>query len=122
MPQKILIVDDYPEYALMLQKKLSDEGFEAALASDGQMALDMAKSEKPDLIILDIMMPHIGGTEVRMELKKDPDTQRIPVIFLTGLKAPHSKKRSKHADVRVIGKSSDFAELLDAVREELSKS
>lgn len=121
MPKTILIVDDFADYADLLEQKLKSEGFGTLTANDGESAIQKARSERPDLIILDIMMPNIGGTEVRVELMKDPVTQHIPIIFLTGLRAPRSKKKSPDG-VKVIGKSNDVRELFDAVREILGKN
>ena len=122
MPKKILVVDDYVEFARLLEGRLKAEGFEADVANDGSSAIEKAKALKPDLIILDIMMPEVGGTEVRLELMKDPTTRDIPVIFLTGLRAPHTKHRPQQHSAKVIGKSKDFKELLDAIHEELNKN
>jgi two-component system sensor histidine kinase/response regulator len=119
MPKKILVVDDYVEFARLLEGRLRSEGFEAEVVHDGPSAVQKARSLKPDLIILDIMMPEVGGNEVCLELMKDPVTRDIPVIFLTGLRAPQTKHKPKNNSSRVIGKSKDFKELLDAIREEL---
>ena len=123
MSKTILIVDDYPDFAHLLEGRLKVEGFETAVALDGPTGIEKALSIKPDLILLDIMMPHVGGTEVRIELMKDPSTQNIPIIFLTGLRAPQTKRRPSGGDsLRVIGKSRDFKELLQAIEEELSRA
>jgi len=122
VPKTILIVDDFADYAKLLDNQLRAEGFRTLTTHDGESAIRKAKSEKPDLIILDIMMPNLGGTEVRVELLKDPSTKDIPIIFLTGLRSPHSKKISSIPSVKTLGKSSDFKELLDAIREALGRS
>ncbi len=120
MPKTILIVDDFKDYASLLEKNLRAEGFQTIAAYDGESALEKARSAKPDLILLDIMMPNTAGTEVHAELLKDPATRDIPVVFLTGLRAPHSKKPSIDG-VKVIGKSKSFDEILSTVREILGK-
>ena len=117
MPKNILIVDDYPEFSHILEGRLNAEGFKATVANDGAAGIEKAKSLKPDLIILDIMMPDVGGTEVRVELMKDPATKDIPIIFLTGLRAPQSKRKIHNTPIKVIGKSNDFKELLEAIQE-----
>ena len=122
MPKKILVVDDYAEFARLLEGRLNAEGFEAHIVNDGTSAISTAKTLKPDLIVLDIMMPEVGGTEVQLELMKDPVTRDIPVIFLTGLRAPQAKHKPQARSARVIGKSRDFKELLDAIQEELNKT
>ena len=122
LPKKILVVDDYVEFARLLENRLNAEGFEAHVANDGTSAIERVKTLKPDLVILDIMMPEVGGTEVRLELMKDPSTRDIPIIFLTGLRAPQTKHKPQNPSTRTIGKSRDFKELLDAIHEELNKA
>jgi len=122
MPSKILIVDDFVEYADLLGKRLRSDGFQVVVVYDGASTLETARKEKPDLIILDIMMPEIGGTEARTQIMNDPATKNIPIIFLTGLRAPHAAKKPAFDGVKVIGKSKDFSELLAAIREVLGKS
>ncbi len=121
MPDKILIVDDYKEYAGLLEKRLHAEGFQTSAVYDGASALQKAKSEKPQLILMDIMMPGLGGTEAHVQLMNDPATKNIPIIFLTGLRAPHPTKKPSIDGVKVIGKSKDFKDLLIAIRETLGK-
>ena len=83
MPGKILIVDDEDEIRELVHVTLEDEGFEIREASDGNEALIKAKEFKPDLVILDIMIPGKTGYEVCEELKKDPDTKNVFVLFLS---------------------------------------
>ncbi len=80
MAKKILIVDDNPQLRTMIKTYLSQEGFEIATAGDGQEALFVARREKPNLIILDLMMPEMGGYEFLRVYSKEADT---PVIILT---------------------------------------
>ena len=121
MPSKILIVDDFKDYVGLLEKRLRSEGFQTTAVYEGASALEKARSEKPDLILLDIMMPEVGGTETRSQLINDPATKNIPIIFLTGLRAPHPSKKPVIDGVRVVGKSKDFSELLAAIHEVLEK-
>jgi CheY-like chemotaxis protein len=121
MPQTIMIVDDFPDYVSLLEKKLASEGFATLAAYDGETAIRMAAAERPDLILMDIMMPKIGGTEVRVELLKDEATRRIPIVYLTGLRAPHAAKKVFAGGVKVVSKSNDFNELLVTIREVLSE-
>ena len=83
--KKILIVDDEKDALFVLKKELAGRGYSVISADNGNDALDLAKSECPDLIILDIRMPGMDGTEVAAWLKEDPKTKNIPVIFLTCL-------------------------------------
>jgi len=80
MTKKILVVDDKKELRALLKQYLSQEGFDVAQAEDGQKALFVARQEKPDLIILDLMMPEMGGYEFLRLYSREADT---PVIILT---------------------------------------
>ncbi len=80
---KILVVDDEPFYTDVLQNLLRNE-YEVVVADDGEKALRAAMEDpKPDLIMLDVILPEIDGYEVCQRLKENPETANIPVIFLT---------------------------------------
>lgn len=83
MKEKILIVDDEKDIVKMLDYNLQKEGFKTVLTYDGEEALDLAITERPKLILLDLMLPGIDGLEVCKILKKDSKTANIPVIMLT---------------------------------------
>ena len=83
MPQKILVVDDELDILTLLQYNLEKSGFKAVLAKDGPEAIDLARKERPDLIILDLMLPSMEGTEVCKAIKGREDTGHIPIIMLT---------------------------------------
>jgi len=83
MAKRILIVDDEPQMADMLSIRLEANGYDVVTAHDGQEGLDKARSEKPDLIILDLMLPKIDGYKVCGLLKKDSRFARIPIIMFT---------------------------------------
>ncbi len=82
---KILIVDDVMSNVLLLKVLLTNEKFQIATASNGRQALDQVTKEKPDLVLLDVMMPDMSGFEVSQQLKANPETAEIPIIFLTAL-------------------------------------
>ncbi len=85
---KILIVDDVVSNVLLLKILLSNEKYQVCTANSGKMCIEQAKNEKPDLILLDVMMPDISGFDTAVILKKDPATRDIPIIFLTALNNP----------------------------------
>ncbi len=85
---KILIVDDVVSNVLLLKILLTNEKFQVCTANCGNMCIEQAKAEKPDLILLDVMMPDISGFDTAVILKKDPSTKDIPIIFLTALNNP----------------------------------
>lgn len=82
--KKILIIDDDIDAVEMLQTVLENNGYAVATALNGKSGLSMARHDKPDLIVLDVMMPDVSGYEVCGLIKTDPDTVNIPVIMLTG--------------------------------------
>src|SRR5687767_14119811 len=89
---KILIADDDPVIIKLLQVNLEMEGYEVVTAEDGQDAVEKAAREKPDLVMLDIMMPRMDGWTARGELLKNPELKDVPVIFLSA--------RAQQADLR----------------------
>jgi two-component system cell cycle response regulator DivK len=80
---KILIVEDNEMNRDMLSRRLARQGFEIALALDGRHGVEMATSEKPDLILMDMSLPIINGWEATEKVKSNPETKGIPVIALT---------------------------------------
>ncbi len=83
MKQKILVVDDEVDILTLLQYNLEKSGFRVISAKDGPEAIDLARREKPDLIILDIMLPSLAGTEVCKAIRNQDPTSHIPIIMLT---------------------------------------
>ena len=83
MAKKILVVDDEKHIVRLVEVNLQRAGYEVVVAYDGVQALDVVKREKPDMIVLDVMMPRMNGFEVLKNLKANPETQEIPVIMLT---------------------------------------
>ncbi len=80
---KILVVDDEVNITQILEFSIGAEGYEVITAANGEEAIDKARREQPDLIILDIMMPKIDGYEACRILKANPLTKNIPVVLLT---------------------------------------
>jgi DNA-binding response OmpR family regulator len=84
----VLFIDDNPVDRTLISKLLTKHDFYVLLAEDGIRGLRMAQEEKPDLILLDILLPHISGIELCKKLKKSTITQNIPVIFYTSIDTP----------------------------------
>ena len=80
---KVLVVDDEVYILHILEFSLSAEGYEVITANNGELAIEKAKQERPDLIVLDIMMPVLDGYETCRRLKRDSETKNIPVVLLT---------------------------------------
>ena len=88
---KILVVDDQPINVQLLKRKLEREGMTVFTANSGQEALALVTAEKPDLILLDVMMPDMDGIEVCQHLQADDETRTIPVIFITARTSKEGK-------------------------------
>jgi putative two-component system response regulator len=118
--KKILIVDDEVDVLTLLEMRLASAGYEVLKADNGIDAVGITKEKNPDLIILDIMLPHMDGMAVSQILKEDEDTKNIPIIFLTALQ----DKKSENTDHK-IGKNIIFAkpfdskELLAAIKKQI---
>jgi two-component system, OmpR family, alkaline phosphatase synthesis response regulator PhoP len=82
-PKKILIVEDEADIAKLVKLYLEKEGFQANVAKSGSEALTLLKSERPDLVILDLMLPEMDGIEVCKKVRSAPDTSLIPILMLT---------------------------------------
>jgi len=83
MAKKILLVDDEPDIVLMVETRLKANGYEVVTARDGVTGLEMAKKAKPDLVILDLMLPKMDGYKVCGLLKKDTRYAKIPIVLFT---------------------------------------
>jgi two-component system alkaline phosphatase synthesis response regulator PhoP/two-component system response regulator VicR len=83
MPLKILVCDDERHIVRLIQVNLERQGWNVVTAYDGKEGLEKVHSEKPDLLVLDVMMPYMDGFEVLKSIRKDPGTEKLPVIMLT---------------------------------------
>ena len=117
--KKILVADDEPMIRKTLRLRLASEGFEVLEAADGAEVIEIAKTQRPDLIILDILMPHMNGVEASIALKQDKTTSDIPVIFLTALvpgKKDVSGTGKAVGDHIVFAKPFQFNRLLEEIK------
>ena len=87
----VLVVDDVPANVKLLEAKLTNEYYDVITAKDGFEAIEQTKSKKPDLILLDVMMPGIDGFETCKRLKQDPEVSHIPVVMVTALSEPSDR-------------------------------
>jgi CheY-like chemotaxis protein len=115
---KVLIVDDEQDFLQVLGKRLTVSGYSVISASNGRDAVSLAKSQHPDIIVLDIVMPGMDGGQVMSELKEHSSTRNIPVILLTGLfsKAEEIKYGSTVSDHIVLAKPLDAEKLLEQMK------
>lgn len=93
---RILAVDDEPHILRLVSFALSSKGFDVIEATDGLTAIELAKTEQPDLILLDVMMPALDGYEACRRLKADPQTAAIPVVMLSAKSQAAEKDAGIH--------------------------
>jgi DNA-binding response OmpR family regulator len=115
MSKRVLVVEDDPSVRGLLHTLLTGEGYEVATASDGLAGLVKASSQKPDLMLLDLMMPDLGGIRVLEELREDPTMADIPVIVVTGKLEAVPPLRGLLGEDNVFVKPFGVTELLDRV-------
>jgi two-component system phosphate regulon response regulator PhoB len=91
MGSRLLLVEDEEPLAVMLQYNLDKEGFDVALATGGEQALRMALDHRPDILVLDWMLPGISGVEMCRRLRMGSQTRNIPILMLTGRGEPRDR-------------------------------
>jgi len=117
--KKLLIVDDEKDTLLVLEKQLTIAGYTVVTANSGTQALFLAKSEQPDLIVLDVQMPDMDGGEVAHKLQEDSITKNIPVVYSTCLLSENEDY--KYGGNIMLAKSNDTKELIAVIDKVLSK-
>jgi len=93
--KKILLVEDDTMISSMYKTKFESDGFEVFVAENGAIGLDLAKKEKPDIIMLDVILPQLDGFSVLEQIKQDDSTKNIPVIMLTNLGTEEDKAKGE---------------------------
>ncbi|MET0005249.1 MAG: two-component system response regulator [gamma proteobacterium symbiont of Ctena orbiculata] len=118
MTKTILIVDDEPNIVLSVEYLMKREGYQVMTASDGQVAIEMIADTRPDLLILDVMMPRKNGFEVCREIRADPALSELPILMLSakGREAEIKKGISLGADA-YITKPFSTHDLVDKVNQ-----
>ncbi|MBN1123898.1 MAG: response regulator [Sedimentisphaerales bacterium] len=121
--KRILIIDDEPNLLAAMDRSLGRKGFRVMTAPNGQNGITLAKQRHPDLIILDLSMPGMGGEEVAIRLKDDPDTANIPIIFLTGLFSQEQQDQRGHkvGGQVFLAKPVESQNLINVINEVLSQ-
>ncbi len=122
MKKRILIIDDERDFCRMVKFNLErTKQYEVLFATDGRSGIEIARSKKPDLILLDIRMPKMSGGEIAEELLEDPSTNKIPIVFLTALvKKEEVAKQSGYISGRpFIAKPVTSQDLIKRIEEEL---
>lgn len=125
-PRKILIVDDERGMLFVLKKRLQVDGYQVIEASDGFIAFKKAKTEKPDLILSDLMMPYVNGKELAQKLKADTETKNIPIIFITAMMGVEMDKGDEEINIdghlyRIFAKPLHNKKLLSTIRKTINR-
>src|SRR5450755_1916648 len=102
---KILLVDDSKFLRLATERALARAGYEVSTATDGEHALEMAREKKPDVILLDMLLPKMTGPDVLKALKKDPETAGIAVVAFTGLSQKNAPRLQQDGAFAYLEKS-----------------
>jgi DNA-binding response OmpR family regulator len=97
MGQRILVVDDTPKNVKLLEDILTAKGYEVTTAESGSEALERIKAERPDLVLLDVMMPGMNGYEVCQAIRANPETGILPVVMVTALDAKEERVKGLEA-------------------------
>ena len=120
MAKKVLIIEDHRETAEMMSSILGAEGLQTVWAENGQIGVDKTFTEKPDLILLDIMMPVMSGFEVYQKLKSNAETKHIPIIIVSVKVTDKSiKERQDMGAEDYLPKPFDPIELIKTVKKHL---
>jgi len=126
MPQKkIFIVDDEVEVLEALSKRLKDDGYEPVTATSGREAVRKVQAMMPDLILMDIVLPDIDGSEAVRLIQQDPKTRSIPIVFLSGIVSNEDKEQKPEVKVGgwnypAIGKPFPYEALLKIIKANLN--
>jgi two-component system, OmpR family, alkaline phosphatase synthesis response regulator PhoP len=123
MPKKILLVDDEADIVTSIKARLEANNYAVIVASDGQQALELARKEMPDLIILDLMLPKIDGYRVCRMLKFDDKYKHIPIFMFTARAQESDKKLGEEvgADAYIL-KPFELKSLMDKIKETLDRA
>ena len=123
MAKKILLVEDEEILIDLLQKKLTQEGYEISIAKDGEEGLKTMSELKPDLILLDIIMPKMGGFEVMEEMAKSPELKKIPVIVISNSGQPVEIDKAQQLGAKdwLIKTEFDPQEVIEKVVKQIGK-
>ena len=126
-PKKILIIDDESGVIKVLKKQLHADGKKVVSAHNGEIGFTKAIEEKPDLVLLDIMLPDVGGVDLARRLQTDTRTENIPIIFITAYLGLESDTGDEEIEVdgkfyRAFAKPLHISQLLSAIRKTINRN
>ena len=122
--KKVLVVEDEQLIADLLGKKLRKEGYYVLAAGDGEAALKQMREERPDLVLLDIVLPRLNGFEVLSEMRKDEALKKVSVIIISNSGQPAEIEKAKESGVQdwLIKTEFDPKEVLEKVRKQIGSA
>lgn len=120
--QKILVVDDDAPLLEMYKERLQIAGYDVETASNGEDGIEKAKQIKPDLVLLDIMMPRVNGFDALQKMRQDPATAKTPVLMLTALVQESTKQRAQQAGAQgyIVKSETMPGEVIKKIQETIS--
>ena len=123
MAKKILLVEDEKIMINLLQKKLTQEGYDVKVAVNGEEGLKAMKEEKPDIVLLDIIMPKMGGFEVMEEMGKDPVLREIPIVIISNSGQPVELDKARELGAKdwLIKTEFDPQEVVEKVEKQIGR-
>jgi len=118
MAKKILVIEDEEIMYTLLKRKLTNEGYDVSVAIDGEEGLEKMRKARPDLVLLDIIMPRKGGFEVMEEMQSDKDLRGIPVVVISNSGQPVELDKAKELGAKdwLIKTEFDPQEVIDKVK------
>lgn len=121
MAKKILIIEDEEIMINLLQRKLKEEGYDIALANNGKDGVEMMEKENPQLILLDIIMPKMGGLEVMEKMQESEKLKKIPVIIISNSGQPVEIDRARELGAKdwLVKTEFDPQEVVDKVKKQI---
>lgn len=122
MLKTILIVDDEQDLLTLIETRLKTYGFNVLTALNGEEGFRKAKEEKPDLILLDILMPIVDGVTMAANLRKDENTKKIPIVFLTSLvNEEEIQQKHKVGGEAFLAKPFEIEEMMSVIQKKLKQ-
>lgn len=121
MAKKILLIEDEEILINLLQRKLTQEGYEVSVARDGEEGLRLMRETRPEIILLDIVMPKMGGLEVMEIMQKDKELKNIPVVIISNSGQPVEIDKARKLGVKdwLIKTEFDPQEVVDKVKKQI---
>lgn len=133
MKPRVLVVDDESDFIQLMKYNLENQGFDILTAGDGVQALNLARRELPDVVLMDLMLPDIDGFSVCEILRSQPSTSKVPIIVVSALDGEYVRSRGiqagvaccfkKPVDMKVLGESirATYALRVESIKTELAE-